>query len=81
MRFKAFHAVLVGLLCAVSVFAREPVLVTDLLLVREVTDVTIARDGAFAPVYTVRSIAARPGETDLSSRVWLSRSSLDGRSA
>jgi dipeptidyl aminopeptidase/acylaminoacyl peptidase len=66
MRFKAFHAVLIGLLCAVSVFAREPVLVTDLLQVREVTDVTIARDGAFA-IYTVRSVAARPGETDLSS--------------
>ena len=66
MRFKAFHAVLIGLLCAVSVFAREPVLVTDLLQVREVTDVTISHDGDFA-VYTVRSIAARPGETDLSS--------------
>jgi dipeptidyl aminopeptidase/acylaminoacyl peptidase len=65
MRFKAAHAVLTGLLCAVSIFARDPVLVTDLLRIREITDVTIARDGAFA-VYTVRSIAGRSGETDLS---------------
>jgi dipeptidyl aminopeptidase/acylaminoacyl peptidase len=66
MRFKGLQAFLVGLLCAVSAFAKQPVLVTDLLRIREVTDITLARDGSFA-VYSVRSIAARPGETDLSS--------------
>lgn len=65
MRLQAFEALLAALLFVAPAAARDPILATDLLRIREVTDIAIARDGSLA-VYTVRSIAARPGETDLS---------------
>src|SRR6185312_8921209 len=55
-RFHATCAAATVLVFAICCRAAEPVLATDLLRVKEIIDVSIARDGSFA-IFSVRSIA------------------------
>lgn len=55
-RFHATCAAAMVLVFTICCRAAEPVLATDLLRVKEIIDVSLARDGAFA-VFSVRSIA------------------------
>jgi dipeptidyl aminopeptidase/acylaminoacyl peptidase len=62
MRLYSSCAAAFGLVFALCCQAAEPILATDLLKLKEVIDVSIARDGSFA-VYSVRSISDSEGNS------------------